>query len=129
MLSNVWLPVFQSTAGGDRVKQALIALTYMREEETDSGFENFFDVSFLKSPPTNLQQRQIIDYFNSKPTLGHSGFAQFRQDWEALLDAVLVAAVLGTSRCVAYAKNPGREMNHLSLDTLLDSSDIYIRGC
>ncbi|KAF4414930.1 hypothetical protein FACUT_13834 [Fusarium acutatum] len=129
MLSNVWLPVFQSTPGGDRVKQALIALTYMREGETESGFENLFNISFLKSPPTSLQRRQIIDYFNSKPTLGHSGFVQFRQDWEALLDAVLVAAVLGTSRCVAYVKNPGREMNLLPLDSLLDSSDIYIRGC
>jgi hypothetical protein len=114
MLSNVWLLVFQSTPGGYKVKQALTALTHMREEETDSGFTKLFHVSFLESPPTKLQQRQIIDYFNGEPTLGYSDFAQFRQDWEVLLDAVLVAVVLGTSRCVAYVKNPGREMNLFS---------------
>lgn len=129
MVSNIWLPVFQSTPGGYKVKQALDALTYMRKEETDSGFTNLFDVAILQSSPTNLQQQQIIRYFNGEPTLAHGNFAQFRQDWEALLDAVLVAVVLGTSRCVSYVKNPGREMNFLSIETLLDSSDIYVRGC
>ncbi|KAK3324498.1 hypothetical protein B0T19DRAFT_428721 [Cercophora scortea] len=129
MLSDIWLPAFEGTSpAGDKVKKAIEALKFMRERETESGAQNIFNAS-LPTTPTSAQKRLIIDHFNGPPILAESSFPQFRNEWEPLLSMVLAAAVEGTTRCLAYFKNPGREMHLLMPNDVLDSGDLYIRGC
>ncbi|KAF4451527.1 hypothetical protein FALBO_16313 [Fusarium albosuccineum] len=129
MLKDIWVEAFSSTADDPKVREALKALQYMRERETESGSDNLFNVGSGTLALTSAQQRQIVDHFNGAPTLARSDYAQFRRDWQGLLDDVLVVAVRGTARCVSYVKNPGRELHFQLSQDMLDTSELYVRGC
>lgn len=104
----------------------------MKKRETESGVLNIFQSSITDSAISILsetQKRQIIDHFNRPPILAEADHAQFREDWKDLLEGVLHAAVTGITRCLAYFKNPGRELRLIIPDELLDTLVLYVRGC
>jgi hypothetical protein len=130
ILVDIWAKAFEGAPAASRViASAIKALEHISERETESGVDRIFDCT-LPSPPLSSQQNaRIIAHFNGPPLIGDGELQQFRSDWEPLLRYVLVAAVRGSVRCIAYFKNEGRELENILPMELFRSSELYLRGC
>lgn len=130
MLTEVWAAAFaDDPASSEDIAIAILALELISERETESGVEHLFDLSVPTRPLTDQERSRIISHFNGPPLMAASQRARFKLDWEPLLRYVLVAAVRGSTRCIAYFKNPGRELETILPMDVLSSSDLYLRGC
>jgi hypothetical protein len=103
----------------------------MHKYETESGVDQ---ISNIATPPNSLSvqdQDRIIAHFNGPPHIADDEEQQrrFRAEWQPLLRYVLLAAVRGWIRCIAYFKNPGRELEHILPLEVLKSAKLYVRGC
>jgi hypothetical protein len=130
LLTDVWARAFAADPAASRdIAVAVRALTLIHDRETESGIEHFFDLSMPSRVLSAQEQNQIIRHFNGPPLIAASQEQQFKQDWEPLLHYVLVAAVRGSVRCIAYFKNPGRELENILPMDVLRSASLYVRGC
>lgn len=130
LLTDVWARAFAADPAASRdIAVAVRALTLIHDRETESGIEHFFDLSMPSRVLSAQEQNQIIRHFNGPPLIAASQEQQFKQDWEPLLHYVLVAAVRGSVRCIAYFKNPGRELENILPMDVLGSASLYVRGC
>ncbi|KAJ7279153.1 hypothetical protein C8J57DRAFT_1305717 [Mycena rebaudengoi] len=130
LLTDVWAQAFAADPAASRdIAVAVRALTLIHDRETESGVEHFFDLSMPSRVLSAQERDRIIQHFNGPPLLPASQEQQFRQDWEPLIHYVLVAAVRGSVRCIAYFKNPGRELENILPMDVLRSASLYVRGC
>ncbi|KFY72862.1 hypothetical protein V498_10071, partial [Pseudogymnoascus sp. VKM F-4517 (FW-2822)] len=130
ILSDIWAKAFATDvkSSGD-IALAIRALEYISERETESGVEASLPFSMPGRPLSVHERNRIVTHFNGPPLIAANQEQQFRADWGPLLHYVLVAAVEGSSRCIAYFKNPGRELDSILPMDLLKSADLYLRGC
>lgn len=130
ILVDIWAKAFAADPTAKRdIDVAIRALEYVHEHETESGVEYFFDFTMPRRALSSTERANIIDHFNGPPLIPASQEAQFRAEWAPLLPYVLLAAVRGSTRCIAYFKNPGRELEHILPMDLLKSADLYLRDC
>ncbi|KAF2669760.1 hypothetical protein BT63DRAFT_425432 [Microthyrium microscopicum] len=130
IITDIWAPSFAGDPiATEHVKLTVRALEHIYKEETESGVSPFHDVPLPNITLSNHDQLKIITHFNGPPLIADSKQQQFRMDWEPLLQHVLVAAVKGSIRCIAYFKNSGRELEHILPIEKLRTADLYLRGC
>lgn len=117
----------------DKNVQATInAITYMIEEETQSGVERALQGSDMASEAKLLSQPECIlamRIFNDSPRLDSVALDSLRQEITPILFPVLKAALEGVTTCIAYVKNPGREMDMMIPKLLEDAESVFVQGC
>lgn len=130
ILVEVVAKAFTQDAAAKRdIDIAIKALKWMRQEETESGIEDFFDIPWPNQPLQPQEEAKIVKLFNGSPLIAASKESSFRSEWSSLLHWILIAAVFGSERCIKYFKNPGKELeHHLSMEALR-TADVYFRGC
>jgi hypothetical protein len=128
ILTDIWAKAFLGDPAASKdIAIAIEALRYIDDHETQSGVEHYFNIP---SQPLLAQEKsRIIAHFNGPPLIAIDQEQQFRADWGPLRHHVLLAAVRGSVRCIAYFKNPGRELqNALPMDVLTQAK-LYLGGC
>ncbi|KAF7125301.1 hypothetical protein CNMCM5793_001479 [Aspergillus hiratsukae] len=132
ILENIWAKAFKDDAVAyKQITSAINALEFIHKYETESGVDQIFNIA---TPPNLLSaqdQNRIIAHFNGPPHIADDEEQQrrFRAEWQPLLRYVLIAAVRGWVICIAYFKNPGRELEHILPMEVLKSAKLYLRGC
>jgi hypothetical protein len=130
ILVNVVAKAFTQDATAMRdIEIATQALEYIRTHETESGIEHFFDIPRPNQPLQPWETAKIIKLFNGPPLIAATQESSFRAEWISLLHWVLIAAVMGSQRCITYFKNPGKELDHILPMDSLRTAELYIRGC
>jgi len=130
IITDIWAKVFAGDPKASKdIATTIRALEYIYTHETESGVEQIFDVTMPSRPLTPEETTRIIRHFNGPPLIAGSQEQQFHAEWKNLLHYVLVAAVRGSVRCIAYFKNPGRELQNILPMEVLKSAKLYLRGC
>ncbi|KAH7096042.1 hypothetical protein FB567DRAFT_48224 [Paraphoma chrysanthemicola] len=111
------------------IKIAIKALDFIRKHETESGIEHFFDIPRPNQALQPQEKEKIVGLFNGSPLIAESRKASFYSEWKELLHWVLIAAVIGSERCIRYFKSPDRELDLILPMESLRTSRLYIRGC
>ncbi|KAF8538731.1 hypothetical protein BDD12DRAFT_841313 [Trichophaea hybrida] len=124
------LPLFPH----DRNINATInAIVHMVQNETDSNGEPWLVGSDIGSTRGNLYRPECmraLAIFNQTAPLPQSLQETLRADIESILLPVLTAAYEGVRRCIEYMKNPGRELDRMLPELLLQNSELlYAEGC
>lgn len=130
IITAIWAPAFASDPQASKdISRAITALEYIHKYETESGVHEEFDTSSLGRPLSPEEKTRIINHFNGPPRIAVNQQHQFRATWRPLLPHVLDAALDGSVRCIAYFKNPCRELDIILPMQKLKSSELFVRGC
>lgn len=130
ILTDIWAKAFSMEwAASNDIAITIKALKYIHEHETESGVEHSFKIRMPSRPLSAQEKSRIITHFNGPPLIAVDEEEQFQAEWEPLLHYVLVAAVQGSVRCIAYFKNPGRELEDMLPMDVLKPAKLYLRGC
>lgn len=129
IITDIWAKAFKDhPTASQGIADVIRALDYIHRCRTESGLAQLFVAWWCRDLPTQ-ETRKIIEHFNGPPLIAADEERAFRDEWEPLLEYVLVAAVKGSVRCMKYFKAPGRELNNLLPMDVLKSSQLYLRGC
>ncbi|CAA7265503.1 unnamed protein product [Cyclocybe aegerita] len=134
IIQNNIQPLFQEPGEAKDICAVMRLLDYVLEEMTDSGLGGIIVGSRLVDPDalerlTVDQCQQAIQIFNNSPRLDTEGLERVRETLSPILLQVLCGIYWGVHLCIICVKNPGRELNRILPEVLIDEDRFYLQGC
>ncbi|KIM38520.1 hypothetical protein M413DRAFT_447749 [Hebeloma cylindrosporum] len=131
--NNIRLIYLDDASISQRINAVINGLTHIINEKTDSGLDHACEDSGLMSYTARiLTQEECIRamrIFNESYRLDNDGLANLKRRLQPMILEVLKAALMGAKACIAYVKDPGRELDSIIPAILVNSERVFLQGC